>query len=143
MKPSEIVFMAVLLCAGCASVDEGAKSLLKQADAKDEGAESLLKQADAKMIAEDYSGAIASYAEFAAARPDHAQAARAGATQKVLESLAASEAALNRTQQGSDATRRDLTERHAETDRLKGEIAKLRADLERLRNIDLQLLRQK
>jgi hypothetical protein len=133
MKPLAFFFITALLCAGCAAVDERA--------------ESLLSQADAKLIAEDYSGAIASYAEFAAAQPDHAQAARARATQKALESLAASQvasqAAINRAQQGSDAARRELTERQGETDRLKAEIAKLRADLERLRNIDLQLAPKK
>lgn len=133
MKPLIFLFLATLLCAGCATVDEPA--------------ERLLSQADAKLIAEDYSGAIASYAEFAAAQPGHAQAARARATQKALESLAASQvaaqAAINRAQQGSDSTRRELGERQAETDRLKGEVAKLRADLERLRNIDLQLAPKK
>lgn len=136
MKSIGIIFVATILCAGCAAVDEHA--------------ESLLRQADAKMIAEDYSGAIHSYAEFAAARPDHAQAARALATQKALEGLAgwlerlaASQAAMNRAQQGSDSTRRELTERQGETDRLKAEISKLRADLERLRNIDLQLAPKK
>ncbi len=129
MKPSALSFMAVLLCAGCAAVDEGL--------------ESPLTDADAKLIAEDYSGAISSYADFAAAQPDHPQAARARATEKALARLVASQAAINRAQQGSDATRREVTERQAETDRLKAEIAKLRADLERLRNIDLQLLQKK
>jgi len=36
--------------------------------------------------------------------------------------------------------RRELAERQGEVDRLKAESAKLRADLERLRNIDLQTL---
>ena len=133
MKSIGIIVIATLLCAGCAAVDERA--------------ESLLGQADAKMISEDYTGAIAAYAEFVEAQPRHAQAARARATQKALERLAASRAAsragsqavINRALQASDATRRELSERQAETDRLKAEIAKLRADLERLRNIDLQL----
>ena len=34
-----------------------------------------------------------------------------------------------------------ITDRQSEVDRLKAEMAKLRADLERLRNIDLQELR--
>jgi hypothetical protein len=126
-----------VLCAGCAAVDPQAESVPAQASVPE--AEDLLAQADARMIAEDYRGAITSYAAFATAQPDHAQAGRALAAQKALARLVASEAAVNRAQQGSDATRRELTERQAETDRLKAEIAKLRADLERLRSIDLQL----
>ena len=131
MKSSTIVFTAVLLAAGCAATDERA--------------ENLLAQGDARMIAEDYSSAIAAYVQFVAAQPDHAQAARASATLKVLERLTASQAAIGRAQKGSDATRRELAERQAESDRakaesdrLRSEVAKLRADLERLRNIDLK-----
>jgi cell division protein FtsB len=36
--------------------------------------------------------------------------------------------------------RRELAERQSEVDRLKAETAKLRADMERLRDIDLQTL---
>ena len=109
----------------------------------EEDAGKLLNQADAMLAAEDYAGAISSYSEFLTAGAKHPQAARARATQAALERLVAARAAIARAQQTGDATRRELTERQAETDRLKAEVAKLRADLERLRNIDLQPQRQK
>jgi hypothetical protein len=110
---------------------------------KEDTGSQLLNQADARLAAEDYKGAISSYSEFATAMAEHPQAARARATQVALERLLAAQAAIARAQQSGDATRRELTERQAETERLKGEVAKLRADLERLRIIDLQPQRQK
>lgn len=97
----------------------------------------LLTEADTKLTAADYAGAITSYTAFVSAHPDHPHAARARATQKALEKLIAAQVAMQRTQQGTDATRRELSEKIAESERLRGEIAKLRADLERLRSIDL------
>ena len=115
----------VVVCGSCASVP------------------SALRQADAKMAGEDYSGAMDLYAKFADTQPDHDEAGRAHATQKVLVRLLAAEAEMSRAQRGSETARRELGERQAEADRLRAEVAKLRADLERLRNIDLQPLRQK
>ena len=103
----------------------------------DKGAQ-LLAAADSKLVAADYTGAIGSYNEFVTATPKHPQAARARATQKALEQLVAAQAAMSRTQQGSDASRRELAEKQAENERLSGEVKKLRTDLERLRSIDLQ-----
>ena len=98
---------------------------------------SLLTDADSKLMAEDYKGAITSYTAFVTAQPEDPQAARARATQKALEKLLAAQAAMSRTQQGTDSARRELSEKIAESERLRGEVAKLRADLERLRSIDL------
>lgn len=125
------LLLTALLCASCAGV-----SLEEQVEAQ-------LAQADAKMSAEDYTGATALYAEFATANPDHAQAARARATQKALDRMLSYQAEMVRGQKSGDSARKELVERQAEADRLRGEVAKLRADLERLRNIDLQPLRQK
>ena len=111
--------------------------------AVEDASSKLLNQADASLAAEDYTGAISSYSAFLTATAEHPQAARARATQKALERLMAAQAAIVRAQQTGDAARRELTERQAETDRLKGEVAKLRSDLERLRSIDLQPQRQK
>ena len=97
----------------------------------------LLAEADTKLAAEDYTGAVTSYAAFLSANPEHPQASRVRATQKVLERLAAAQAAMTRTQQGTDANRKELAEKAAEAERLRGEVVKLRADLERLRSIDL------
>ena len=97
----------------------------------------LLVEADSKLAAEDYPGAITAYATFVTTNPQHPQARRAQATQKALERLAAAQAAMARTQQGTDAARRELADKQAEADRLRGEVTKLRADLERLRSIDL------
>ena len=134
MRLKLFIAFAILTLAGCAakppSVDEDASS-------------KLLNDADAMLAAQDYTGAISSYSEFVTAMAEHPQAARARATQAALERLLAAQAAVARVQQTGDAARRELTERQAETDRLKGEVAKLRADLERLRNIDLQPQRQK
>lgn len=130
MKSSALAAIA-LLCVACAG-----PTLEQEASA-------LLAQADTKLSAEDYSGAIALYAQFATANPDHDQAVRAQATQKALERLLSYQAEMIRGQKGSETARREAGDRQAEADRLRGEVAKLRADLERLRNIDLQPLRQK
>ena len=120
---------AVILLSACATTEEpGAK---------------LLTDADTKLTAEDYRGAIASYKAFVGANPEHPQALRARATQRVLERLAAAQAATTRTQQGTDVTRKELAEKQAEADKLRAEVAKLRADLDRLRSIDLQSPRSK
>lgn len=121
MKPLAVMLMLGMLCTGCASLSP-------------EPAKTLLGQADAMMMAEDYGGALALYAGFVQAHPDDTQAARARATRTALDRLLTSQAELDR-------LRRDLSDRLSEVDRLKAEMAKLRADLERLRNIDLQELR--
>ena len=133
MKSMTAILMTGMLSAGCASLSpEPAKAPAK----------TLLEQADARMTAEDYSGALALYAQFVKADPDNAQAARARATQTALDRLLASQTELDRMKQDDELPRlrRELLERRSEADRLKAEIAKLRADLERLRNIDLQNL---
>ena len=126
------IAFVVLALGGCATspVDEDASS-------------KLLNEADAKLVAADYAGAIEAYSQFVTTKGGHPQVARARATQSALERLVAAQAAMARAQQTGDAARRELTERQAETERLKGEVAKLRSDLERLRNIDLKPLRQK
>ena len=131
------ILMTGMLSAGCASLPpEPAKAPAKTP------AKTLLDQADARMTAEDYSGALVLYAQFVQADPDNAQAARARATRTALDRLLASQTELDRVKQDDELPRlrRELLERHSEADRLKAEIAKLRADLERLRNIDLQNL---
>jgi thioredoxin-like negative regulator of GroEL len=133
MKSMTAILMTGMLSAGCASLPpEPAKAPAK----------TLLDQADARMTAEDYSGALALYAQFVQADPDNAHAARARATQTALDRLLAFQTELERVKQDDELPRlrRELLERHSEADRLKAEIAKLRADLERLRNIDLQNL---
>lgn len=133
MKSMTVILMTGMLSAGCASLSpEPAKAPAK----------TLLEQADARMTVEDYSGALALYAQFVKADPDNAQAARARATQTALDRLLASQTELDRMKQDDELprVRRELLERRSEADRLKAEIAKLRADLERLRNIDLQNL---
>ena len=101
-----------------------------------------LDEADAKLIAADYKGASASYAEFVKANPGNAQTARARATQIALDRLLDSQAELDRVKRTDELprARRELGERQSEVDRLKADNAKLRADIERLRNIDLQTL---
>ena len=122
-----VVIVAVLVGAGCQLVST-------------EATRSTLEQADAKMAASDYSGAQALYAEFAAANPNHAQAARARAIQTVLERLLNSQAELEKVKRVDESPRlrRELSDQRGEVERLRGEVAKLRADLERLRSIDLQ-----
>ena len=106
MKSLFVTLIVGMLCTGCTVPAP-------------EPSKSLLDEADAKMLAEDYTGASASYGEFVKADPGNAQAARARATQTALDRLLDSQ---------------------TELDRLKAQSAKLRADLERLRNIDLQTL---
>lgn len=130
MKPLAVMLMLGMLCTGCASLSP-------------EPAKTLLGQADAMMMAEDYGGALALYAGFVQAHPDDTQAARARATRTALDRLLTSQAELDRLRRSDELPRlrRDLSDRLSEVDRLKAEMAKLRADLERLRNIDLQELR--
>lgn len=124
MKSFFVLLMATLLCAGC--------KLLSPEPDETPGVETartprtVLEQADAKLAAADYSGALALYAEFVKSNPDHAQAPRARGTAAALDRLL--------------GLRRELSERQGEVDRLKAEAAKLRADIERLRSIDLQTL---
>jgi hypothetical protein len=130
MKPLFLMLMLGMLCTGCASLSP-------------EPAKTLLGQADALMAAEDYGGALALYAEFVQAHPDDTQAARARATRTALDRLLLSQSELDHLRRSDEQPRlrRDLSDRQSEVDRLKAEMAKLRADLERLRNIDLQELR--
>jgi cell shape-determining protein MreC len=129
MKSLFVTLIVGMLCTGCTVPAP-------------EPSKSLLDEADAKMLAEDYTGASASYGEFVKADPGNAQAARARATQTVLDRLLDSQAELDRVKRDPELPRlrRELAERQSEVDRLKAESAKLRADLERLRNIDLQTL---
>jgi hypothetical protein len=141
MKSLTLILMTGMLSAGCASLSPEPAKAPAQTPAQTP-AETLLEQADARMTAEDYSGALALYAQFVTADPDNAQVARARATQTALDRLLASQTELDRVKQNDELPRlrRELLERRSEVDRLKTEIAKLRADLERLRNIDLENL---
>ena len=123
------ILVTGMLSAGCASVSP---------DAAKAPAKTLLEQADARLTAEDYSGALALYAQFAKANPDNAQAARARATQTALDRLLASQSELERVKQNDELPRlrREVSERRSEVDRLKAEVAMLRADLERVRNVE-------
>jgi cell shape-determining protein MreC len=131
MKPLLVIVMAGMLCAGCASIAPSP-----------EPARNLLDQADAKMAAADYRGAQALYAEFVNDNPADPQAARARAIQAALDRLLSTQTELERLNKNEEGLRlrRDIAERQGEVERLKAENAKLRADLERLRNIDLQTL---
>ena len=121
-------FAVSLLVAACAAVPP-------------DPADALLVEADAKLIAQDYKGALVAYGAFASATPAHPQFARVRATQAALERMISFENELSRTQRTSELARRESSDRLAETERLRSEVTKLRADLERLRNIDLQLIR--
>ena len=102
-------------------------------------ARDLLNQADTKLAAEDYNGALALYTEMVDGYPNDAQAARARATRAALERLRSVQTELGRAQSEElPRVRRELSDRQSEVNQLKAEMAKLRADLERLRNIDLQ-----
>jgi hypothetical protein len=130
MKSLFVTLIVGMLCTGCSTVLAPAPS------------KSLLDVADAKLSAEDYKGASASYGEFVKADPGNAQAARARATQTALDRLLDSQTELDRVKRNDELPRlrRDLSGSQNEVERLKAESAKLRADLERLRNIDLQTL---
>lgn len=134
MKSLFVTLIVGMLCTGC--------TVLAPEPSTPEPSRHLLDEADAKMRAEDYDGASASYGEFVKAYPGNPQAARARATQTVLDLLLESQTELERVKRNEELPRlrRELAERQGEVDRLKAESAKLRADLERLRNIDLQTL---
>ncbi len=112
----------------------GAGCTLLSSPAKD-----LLDQADTKLAAEDYNGASALYTDLIDGYPNDPQAQRARATQTLLERLRGAQTELGRAKSEElPKTRRELLDRQSEVNQLKAEMAKLRADLERLRNIDLQ-----
>lgn len=137
MKPLFVLLMAALLCtAGCKSLAPDSTT------ASPVSPGTLLEQADTKLVAADYPGAQALYAEFLNASPDNPQAPRARAMQTVLDRLLSSQTELDRVKRSDEVPRlrRELSERQNESERLKTEIAKLRADMERLRSIDLQTL---
>ena len=131
MKPLFLIVMAAMLCTGCASLAPSP-----------DPAKNSLDRADAKMAAADYSGAQALYAEFVNANPGNPQAARARATQAALDRLLSSQTESERLNQSDEIPRlrREIAERQGEVDHLKAENAKLRADIERLKNIDLETL---
>lgn len=129
MKSIFSVLIAAVLCAGCSSIP----SVVVR---------NSIEPADAKLVAADYTGAQALYAEYANSQPDSPHAARARATQAALVRLLASQSEIDRLKRGDESPRlrRELADRQGELDRLKTELARLRADLERLRSIDLQTL---
>ena len=118
MKLLILMLIAGVLSAGCAAMSR-------------ESGQNPLAQADGKMATGDYSGARALYSDFASTHPKDPQAERARATRVVLDRLLTTHSELERLQ-------RERSDQQKEADRLKGEVAKLRADLERLRDIDLQ-----
>jgi len=131
MKPLFLIVMAAMLCTGCASLAPSP-----------DPAKNSLDRADAKMAAADYSGAQALYAEFVNANPGNPQAARARATQAALDRLLSSQTEAERLNQSDEIPRlrREIADRQGEVDHLKAENARLRADIERLKNIDLGTL---
>ena len=134
MKSLFTTLIVAMLCTGCSTAPAPQPAR--------EPPKSLLDEADAKLSVEDYKGASALYGEFVKAQPGNAQAARARATQAVLNRLLDSQTEMERVKRNEELPRirRDLSERQSEVERLKAENAKLRADLERLRSIDLQTL---
>jgi peptidoglycan hydrolase CwlO-like protein len=131
MKPLFVIVIAGMLCTGCASMAPAPAP-----------AKNSLDQADAKMAAADYRGAQALYTEFVNANPGNPQAARARAIQAALDRLLSAQAESERLKQSNEIPRlrREIAERQGEVDHLKAENAKLRADIERLKNIDLETL---
>lgn len=124
------IVMAAILCAGCGSTPERDPS--------------LLEQADAKLAAPDYRGAISLYSQFLIANPADPQVPRARATMAALDRLLVMQAELARVQQQElPRLQREQADRQGETERLKSEVAKLKADMERLRNIDLNELQRR
>jgi hypothetical protein len=128
MKLLSVILIAGVACTGCALFHGPAKV--------------TLDQADAKLTAADYAGAQVLYAAFVNADPGNSQAPRARAMQTVLDRLLSTESELDRIKKSDEAPRlrREVGERTGEVDRLKGEVVKLRAALERLRTIDLETL---
>lgn len=134
MRKLCVIVMTAVLYAGCAT----------SPDQEPERRLSLLEQADAKLAAPDYRGAVSLYSQFLTANPSDPQVPRARATMAALDRLLVVQTELARVQQ-QDLPRmqREHTDRQAETERLRGEVAKLKADMERLRNIDLKELQRR
>ena len=129
MKRLSIILVAGILGAGCAAMPGPG--------------ESALGRADAQLEAQNYLEAIPLYADFLKTHGQDSEAPRVRATQAALERLLALQTELERVQKAElPRLQREAADRQNESDRLKGEVAKLRTDLERLRNIDLNELQR-
>jgi len=94
------------------------------ADGRAAAAGALLRQADEQLLASQYRSALALYDEFLKAHPDDPATPRARATRSAVARLLAAQAEIER-------LRLEVGTRQREIERLK-------ADLERLRRIDLR-----
>jgi hypothetical protein len=91
----------------------------------------LLDRADQQVTQGDYMAAVRTYDELLARYPDDPSAPRALAARDILGSLLAARDDISR-------LRKELTTREAELGRIKQDLDSLRADLEKLRRIDLR-----
>lgn len=101
-------------------------------------ADRLLQRADDQLIAAQYRNALALYDEYLQTHPNEASSPRVRTARTAVERLLVSQVELDR-------LRREVETRQAEIDRLRrerdtrqAELERLKADLERLRRIDLR-----
>jgi hypothetical protein len=155
---------AGVLLAACAGGPFGRPAAERAPTATE--AAGLLKRAEDELLAARYPSAIGLYDEFLRAHPNDPAASRARAVRTVLERLAAAQGEVDRLRREGQAReaeaerlRREGTTRLAEAERLRreaetrlaelerlrregdayrSEIERLKADLERLRRIDLR-----
>jgi predicted RNase H-like nuclease (RuvC/YqgF family) len=90
------------------------------------------------MAAAQYRSALALYDEFLKASPNDPEAARARATRTVVERLLASQTEVERLRREVSSRQVEVERLRRETDSRQTEIDLLKADLERLRRIDLR-----
>ena len=115
-----LLVVASLLAPGCAALSPSAPPAQP----------SLLARADDRLMAAQYKSALALYDEFLRTHPNDPETPRARAARAVVERLLLA-------QTENERLRRELGARQSDLAARQGEIDQLRADLERLRRIDL------
>lgn len=121
------VALAALLLAGCATAPVKLPT------------SPLLARGDARLGSGDYRAAIAFYDEFLRREPDDPAAARVRATRLALARLLESEAALEQLRDEGAQRAGEQARARRELEAARAETTRLRADLERIKALDLQL----
>ncbi len=142
MKPA-LAVIAALTLAGCAAVTSSspvptaAPPPVLAAPTVPPSAR-LLQRADEQMMAAQYRSALALYDEFLKAHLDDPATPRVRASRAVVERLLLSQGEIERLRREVDTRQAEIERYRREVDTRQAEIGRLKADLERLRRIDLR-----
>ncbi len=102
----------------------------------------LLARGDERLVAGELTAALALYDAFLKAAPDDPAAGRVRATRALIDRVQRAEAAARRLEREAAQGDEDLARARAGLSALRGETARLKTDIQRLKLIDLQLERR-